>query len=355
MRPILVELYTLSRATPSAELVELLQRAVGHVVKVLHHADDSSGAIGDLARELLELHAHACDGGAADPVKLAKWMIRFRFVDQDFFETDPVRYRAALGASGLAEFRRAVAASSDQDAFAARYARERLAVLDGDKQEIVRRLGGELDSPHKFVRVAEAMAELGNDDEVLAWAQRGITETRGWQLGALYDLACATQARRGEPLEVLRLRRAQHERMPSRSTYTALRSAAEALDAWAARARRRPRGTAVPRRRRACRCRARRRDHDLAWSTAVATPEGTGADNQWLRLAEARESDHPADALRVYQQVVDRVLVRPTALPTSRRCASSSRPPPQRSAPINSRHSPTNWRGSASSTGGARL
>lgn len=182
-------------------------------------------------------------------------------------------------------------------------------MLDGDKQEIVRRLGGELDSPHKFVRVAEAMAELGNDDEVLAWAQRGITETRGWQLGALYDLACATQTGRGEPLEVLRLRRAQHERMPSRSTYTALRSAAEALDAWA------PERDAA---RAALRCHDIAAlvdavlgdgDHDLAWSTAVATPEGTVADNQWLRLAEARESDHPADALRVYQQVVDRVLV----------------------------------------------
>ena len=41
---------------------------------------------------------------------------------------------------------------------------------------------------------------------------------------------CTT--RRGEPLEVLALRRAQHERMPSSSTYRALRTAADALDAW---------------------------------------------------------------------------------------------------------------------------
>lgn len=35
-------------AGPSRELVELLQRAVGHVVKVILRADDSSGMIGDL-------------------------------------------------------------------------------------------------------------------------------------------------------------------------------------------------------------------------------------------------------------------------------------------------------------------
>jgi len=35
---------------PSRELVVLLERAVGHVVKVILHADDSDGLIGDLVR-----------------------------------------------------------------------------------------------------------------------------------------------------------------------------------------------------------------------------------------------------------------------------------------------------------------
>ncbi len=119
-RPILGELERLSRSAPSQELVELLQRAVGHVVKVLGRGDDSSGAIGDVARELLELQAIACEAQVADPVKLAKWMIRFRFTDQDFFEADPVRYRAALGERGLAEYRRAVVSSETPTSFAAR-------------------------------------------------------------------------------------------------------------------------------------------------------------------------------------------------------------------------------------------
>lgn len=59
-------------AAPSAELVVLLQRAAGHLIKVILRADDSNGMIGDLCGEVLELHRQACTTGVADPQKLAK-------------------------------------------------------------------------------------------------------------------------------------------------------------------------------------------------------------------------------------------------------------------------------------------
>jgi uncharacterized Zn finger protein len=165
-----------------------------------------------------------------------------------------------------------------------------------------------LTTPYQFIRVAEAMGELGLDDEVLAWAIRGIAQTRGWQTSQLYDLACGVYARRGEPIEVLALRRAQHERMPSSSTYRALRTAAEALDAWtleqdAARAtlqRAGPRGFVN----------ALLGDGELeiAWSAAAATPQDALGPDLWLRLAESSERDRPADALAVYQRIADDVL-----------------------------------------------
>jgi ABC-type amino acid transport substrate-binding protein len=102
-------------------LAELLQRSVGHVVKVIMHADDSDGLLGDLARELLALHARACDAGVADPVELAAWMVRFGFDDQDLFEIDPVRYASALGEAGLPAYRDAVDARRDHESFAVRY------------------------------------------------------------------------------------------------------------------------------------------------------------------------------------------------------------------------------------------
>ncbi len=58
-------------------------------------------------------------------------------------------------------------------------------------------LGGDLTRPHQFIRLAEAMAELGRDDDVLAWAERGIEATTGWQVAHLYDLAAGVHERRG--------------------------------------------------------------------------------------------------------------------------------------------------------------
>ena len=170
--PVVAEIRPAVVASSSATLVPLVERAVGHVVKVIAHADDSDGVIGDLARELLDLHAEACDAGVADPVKLAQWMVRFCCEDQDFFEVDPVRYADALEEPGLAWYRGEIGRRRDRggSSFAVRYAEERLAVLDGDTDAIVALLGGDLSSPYQFVRVATAMVELGRDDDVLAWA-----------------------------------------------------------------------------------------------------------------------------------------------------------------------------------------
>jgi len=306
---VVTELDAAVHAGPSRELVELLERGIAHVVKVIQtRADDSSGTVGNLARDLLELHARACDAGVADPVKLARWMTRFRFSDQDFFEADPVRYRAALGEVGLAEFRTLLAAQKDQDGFAARYARERLAVLDGDSAAIVALLGGDLSRPHQFIRVAEAMVELGRDEEAIAWARRGIEQTTGWQTDQLYDIACAAHGRREEPAEALALRRAQHERTPTSSSYRRLRTAAEAIHAWpverdAARrvlSDRNPAGLVD--------ALLDDGEDELAWQTATALSDPDLGDHAWLRLAEARQKTHPAQALPVYWRLIDSAL-----------------------------------------------
>ena len=307
-RPVLAELELALRTAPSRQLVELVQRAVGHVVKVIQHADDSSGLIADLAYELLDLHARAGDTGVADPVKLAAWMIRFRFGDQDCFDVDPVRYAAALGEEGLAAYRAALDQMDDAGAYGVHYVRERLAVLDQDIGAIIRLHGGDLTNPFQFVHVAEALAEIGRDDLVLEWASRGIAETHGWQIYRLYDFACETHARLGQPLEVLRLRRSHHERMPSSSTYAALRAAAETVDAWEVE---RP----------AARAALQKRDirgfvdallgdadRDLAWDVATAAAPDELDAKQWLRLAESREAKHPGDALAVYQAVAVEIL-----------------------------------------------
>lgn len=297
-------------AAPSRELVVLLERAVGHVVKVILRADDSNGMIGDLARRLLELHERACDSGAADPMKLAQWMIRFDFDDQDFFVADPVRYAAALGEDGLAIFRREVikrAAGSND--FAPRYALDRLAVLDGDVERIVSLLGGDLSSPHQFIRVAQAMREIGRVDEALGWARRGIDTTTGWQVAELFELSAQVLDERRDNAGVLAICREHHERMPSSSTYATLKTAATAIDRWDdevddARAvlAARDRGGLVD-------ALLADSDAESAWEVATAEPDWDVGENRWQRLAEARETTDPAAALSVYLRLADTALL----------------------------------------------
>ncbi len=107
----------------------------------------------------------------------------------------------------------------------------RSVAVSSPSRDLVVLFGGDLSAPHQFIRVSEAMAELGCDEEVLLWAKRGIAETDGWQVAQLYDLACGVYERRSAPLEILRLRREQHERMASASTYSRLRRAADAVGA----------------------------------------------------------------------------------------------------------------------------
>ncbi|MFN7149296.1 MAG: hypothetical protein ACK4V6_07425 [Microthrixaceae bacterium] len=312
---------------PSADLVVLLQRTAGHLVKVIMRADDSNGTIGDLAGRVLELHRQACGFGVADQQALAKWMVRFSFEDQDFFEVDPVAYAGALGEKGLAVYRREVAKRSEPGdvpgdrspalsdmyagfpSFAARYAAERLAIIDRDVDRLIVLLGGDLSSPHQFVRVAEAMVELGRADGALVWARRGIAETNGWQVAKLYDLAADLLADEGDLGGVVELRRHHHERMPSASTYARLQAAARTTDTWSAEiaaarallAERDPAGLID--------ALLADGDADEAWDVATAG-DGEVSSAQWLQLADAREPTAPADAMAVYLRLADDGLER---------------------------------------------
>jgi hypothetical protein len=312
---------------PSAELVVLLQRAAGHLVKVILRADDSNGMIGDLARRVLELHRQASAFGLADPAALAKWMVRFAFEDQDFFAVDPVAYVDALGEKGLAVYRREVAKRSvpvDDEvsarmarvrelhapfpSFAARYAAERLAVIDRDADRLVELLGGDLSSPHQFTRVAEAMVELGRPDDALAWARRGIAETDGWQVAKLYDLAAGLLGDSEDLAAVVGLRRHHHERAPSASTYAALQTAARDSGTWDDEEQQARAALAQQNLPGLIDVLLADGEPDAAWQAGIASDREL-RDSQWFRLAEAREPTHPADALGVYLRVADVALL----------------------------------------------
>lgn len=173
---------------------------------------------------------------------------------------------------------------------------------------IIKLLGGPLNRPYDFIRVTEAMKELGRDEEVLSWAGRGIAETSGWQVAQLYDLAAEVYWRRRDHEALLQLRRDQHDRMPSASSYGLLRQAAEEAGVWQSQ---RPAARALL------------AEHDLsglvdallsdgepdeAWRVATESPDWDAGERRWMRLAEAREPSHPEDAMDVYLRLADHEL-----------------------------------------------
>lgn len=327
--PVVDELAAEAAAHPSAELVSLLQRAASHLAKVLLRADDSNGEIGGLCYDVLALHRESCASGVANPVALARWMVKFAFEEQDFFEIDPVAYADALGEKGLATYRKEVAKRSTPaptpteaparpalstvvyggfPSIAAKYAAERLAVLDRDLERVVEVSGGSLTHPSQFQAVAMAMVELGEVEQALEFARRGIAEHSGWQVAQLYDLAVELTAANGDPVSVVDLRREQHQRTPSFRTYAGLRDAADAIGTWTAEvgaARALLHASDV---RELIEALLDDGDADEAWRVAASCqPEPRPA--QWLRLAGFRELSHPSDALTVYLRLADDVLV----------------------------------------------
>ncbi|HEC09191.1 MAG TPA: hypothetical protein ENI86_06440 [Acidimicrobiales bacterium] len=232
-----------------------------------------------------------------------------------------------MGEKGLAVYRREVAKRSEEVAaaddrspslggfgggirsYAAEYAAERLAIIDRDVDRLVDLLGGDLSSAYQFLRVAEAMVELGQVDDALMWARRGIDETNGWQVGKLYDLAADLLADSGDLDGVVELRRRHHQRMPSASTYARLKAAAAANDTWGGEVE--PARDVLAERDPAGLIDALLADGepDRAWNTASATDRDLDV-SQWLRLAEAREPTAPGDAMVVYLRLAEGALER---------------------------------------------
>jgi hypothetical protein len=129
----------------------------------------------------------------------------------------------------------------------------------------------------------------------------------GWQVAQLYDIATGVLARRGDPDAVLDLRRDQHRRMASTSSYALLRIATP-VGAW-------------PTEQKAARevLAARDRgalvdvlladgDTDEAWQVATGDAEWDPGEHRWARLAEAREPSDPAGSMGVYLRLIESTL-----------------------------------------------
>lgn len=222
-------------ATEPAEAYAVTTRALASAVKVIAHADDSSGIIGDACRRLLALHPQTAASAAVKPARLVEWMIKFQFDGGvDYFEIDPVAYAPALGATGVTTYRKCLderaaglgPAPGEEDRWKSPHAHEwfvlgwnarRLAVLDRDHDAIVRTHARNRKVAAWLEDAARAFDEIGETDLAIDWARQATDFDAGDQARRASDYWCWLLAQH-HPTEVVGARLAVFRRWPSAST-----------------------------------------------------------------------------------------------------------------------------------------
>jgi hypothetical protein len=182
----------------------------------------------------------------------------------------------------------------------------------------------DLSYPHDYTRIAEALIEAGRHDDALAWAERGIVAFDGTDHHlrgdpGLDDVALAAYLDRARHDDVVALVWRRFDERPDLGSWRRLAEWSGRVERWeelrpqalarleeAARAR--ADGSVAPGRGRygspyddVIAVLLAEGDVDAAWSTA-ARHGCTQA--LWLRLAEARELDHPLDTVEVHDREV---------------------------------------------------
>ncbi|MEZ0166073.1 DUF6880 family protein [Kineococcus sp. LSe6-4] len=296
------------------EAWDVTHRALDAAVKVIAHADDSSGIIGDACRRLLDLHPRAARAAQVPPATLVPWMVRFQFDGVvDFFDLDPVAYAPALGAAGLARYRRELdrfraGTGGSHTEWVLAWNDRRLAVLDRDVEAIVRTHARDQRVAKWLQDTSEAMVEIGRIDLALDWARRAVDhEPRHQALRAADHLRKLVAEHR--PQEALATAEFVFRRWPTASTAADLvRAAGTAGDTYREEILttlgRDPQGTVDF-------CLTTLREPALAWRLAA------GFDHldefTWSRLAAAHEAVDPLATLPVHRRLVTDSLVRADA------------------------------------------
>jgi uncharacterized Zn finger protein len=328
-------------------VVELAERALDLLEEAAGHVDDSDGHLRPLAEQLSELHARGCEQAHVDPRKLAATLFARETGDDDELEAyygAARTYREALGDIGLAEYRRRASAAweklpplgpseqptrIDHRRFRLANVMETLAELSGDVDEHLAVLARDRSSPCQFIRIVEVLRAAHRFEAALEWAERGIAAFGVSADSRLVDVLAEEYHRAGRGADAVDLQWRAFDEDPDAESYRRLQSHAERIGVWAEM---RPRalarvGEAVTQQIAAWAVPARpteparwgRRadasplvdillgegDADAAWDEASRRGCSTAL---WIKLAHAREAEHPLDAAPIWQAEVERLI-----------------------------------------------
>ena len=295
--------------------LELLEDAAGRV-------DDSDGGLREAIGRAEEIHLAACVAGAPDPVAVAERLVA-RALDSEYevFLTVLPDYEPVLGPTGMARYRELVeqawqalppkkAHDYGSRRFTVTHLMEQLAETSGGADGLIEVLARDVTSGYDVLRIAERLRADGRDDEALTWLERGMTDFEpDLRLRTLAAECHLRAGRRDRAGELLWTNFAEH---PDLNRYRALRDAtAGDFSAWRDRAltllRSQPsaKNPWQPGRSALIEILLWEGDTEAAWQAAV---DAGCSEELWLRLARARATARPADAIPVLLRAANRAI-----------------------------------------------
>ena len=314
---------------------ELSSDAMKRGLALLGRSDDSDGRLGDMLSEIAGIHCEAAGRAELAPRALARNLFELQLADgYDFFALE--HYLPALGKDGLAAYRMlaldawkkvpALAPGSRAERHAGRRDElagimTTLAEMDGDVDALVGVLKRDLADSHAYLEIAQVLQRAGRHDEALKWAEdgrRAFARETGYGLD---DFLVAEYHRRGRHDDAIALRWAHFAKNLDLRGYQELKRGADRTGSWNAW---REKAHSAVRQAQG----KKKRDLSipywmpggasvlveiLLWESnpvaalREARANGCGT-HLWLQLAKTLESDHPDEAVAIYQEQIGPIV-----------------------------------------------
>lgn len=329
-----------------ADVAPLARRTVDRIADAIETAEDPSGAMGAELQRAVGLYARACAAHPPEPAKLAEWILGFAFGGSGRPEIELAVFAQALGEPGLALVKSTVdtVLAEGEGGRRRRIAEglnEQLAEISGDVDTLREILSGRLPRLDVSLKIVRVLRATGRTSEAIAHAAQALArsasgarapaaEVRTDGISANLEVSdqrdrpdapsdgaarsptdTETSEESGRHDDVLTSRRSEFERSPDRRAYLALRESVTEAGQWD---KDREWALGVLRERAGD-------DRDTADEFARILHEERLIEEAWqvtqrhdcslqvkLELAEARENDHPADAIGVYQAHIEELI-----------------------------------------------
>jgi len=329
----------LLRQGHAAEAMDLSEYAFKALEKAIEHVDDSDGYLGLTLERIEGLHLAACKRAKPDPEALAERLFGLGLsADYGGFSGAVERYADVLGANGLARYRALAEEAwsrvpelgpgdNTHEEWLSRHRittiMEALARVSGDVAELIAVKSRDLSRPYVFLEIAEACKAARKRKLALEWAERGVRAFPEQSDRKLREFLANEYHRVRRYDEAMALMWTEYTENPCLERYKGLKKHANRIKDWPAW---REQAIAYAREYATKEKSKKRRpwepdaDHSLlveiflwekdvgnAWQEANS---GGCRDVLWGQLAEIRGKDHPADAIPVYQRLVDATVAR---------------------------------------------